>query len=237
MLSVGIPKELDNNVSINQMKDYIESTLKLLIDYLKQEDNSSSGTDKKYKEKIRSMVSTRQLLNQLIGKGVIPVSIYKIELNENNSGMKAWEDAMKENSGGEKFVCFFTVASTLISYTKEATGRRMNESSIHESKVMIMDNPFARTSSEHLLKAVLDIARTFNIQLICLSDLSQSSITNRLNLIYTLSVRQKMYSDKEVLHIENIRKNKDGLEENERLEHAVFHQTFEQESLFDFMEE
>ncbi|WMJ89754.1 hypothetical protein [Anaerocolumna sp. MB42-C2] len=237
MLSVGIPKELDNNVSINRMKDYIESTLKLLIDYLKQEDNSNSGMDKKYKDKIRSMVSTRQLLNQLIGKEVIPVSIYKIELNENNSGMKAWEDAMKENSGGEKFVCFFTVASTLISYTREATGRRMNESSIHESKVMIMDNPFARTSSEHLLKAVIDIARTFNIQLICLSDLSQSSITNRFNLIYTLSVRQKMYSDKEVLHIENIRKNKDGLEENERLEHAVFHQTFEQESIFDFMEE
>ena len=46
-----------------------------------------------------------------------------------------------------------------------------------------------------------------------------------------------MYSDKEVLHIENIRKNKEGMEENERLEHAIFHQIFEQENLSDFMDD
>lgn len=237
MLSMGIPKELEHSTCVNRMKEYIEATLKLLTDYLKKEDENYNGTDKKYKEKLRAMVSARQLLNQLIGKETIPVSIYKIELNENNSGMKSWEDAMKENSGGEKFVCFFTVASTLISYTREATGKRINDFTMQESKVMIMDNPFARTSSEHLLKAVIDIARTFQIQLICLSDLSQSSITNRFNLIYTLSVRQKLYSDKEVLHIENVRKNKEGMVDNERLEHAVFHQTFEQGNLFDFMDE
>ena len=60
-----------------------------------------------------------------------------------------------------------------------------------ESKVLIMDNPFARTSSEHLLRAVMDIAKTFSIQLICLSDLSQSSITNRFSLIYQLSIERE----------------------------------------------
>lgn len=233
MLKIGIPTEVDSNAR-SRMKDYIESTLKLLIDYLKKEEN---GKDKKYKEKIRNMVSTRLLLNQLIGKEQIPVSIYKIELNENNSGMKTWEDAMKQNSGGEKFVCFFTVASTLISYTREATSKRLSQASFNESKVMIMDNPFARTSSEHLLKAVIDIAKTFNIQLICLSDLSQSSITNRFNLIYTLSVRQRLYSDKEVLHIESVQKNREGFEENERLEHVAMYQTFEQGNLFDLTDD
>ena len=234
MLKIGIPPEIDSGAG-SRMKEYIESTLRLLIDYLKKEETKDNV--KKYKEKIRNLVSTRQLLNQLIGKEQMPVSIYKIELNENNSGMKSWEDAMKENSGGEKFVCFFTVASTLISYTREATSGKRNEASEEETKVMIMDNPFARTSSEHLLKAVIDIARTFHIQLICLSDLSQSSITNRFSVIYTLSVRQKMYSDKEVLHIENILMNKDDMTENERLEHVSLYQKFEQGNLFDLIEE
>jgi hypothetical protein len=47
-----------------------------------------------------------------------------------------------------------------------------------------------------------------------------------------------MYSDSEQLKIENVQMNKDGLVENERLEHATLHyQIYEQESLFGWMEE
>lgn len=237
MLKIGIPSEVDNKAAQSRMKDYIEETMKLLIDYMKKEQGKDGGKDKKYKERIRSMVSTRQLINQLIGKDQIPVSIYKIELNEHNSGFKSWEDAMKENSGGEKFVSFFTVASTLISYTRQETSRKIGDSLSNESKVMIMDNPFARTSSAHLLKAVIDIARTFNIQLICLSDLSQSSITNRFSLVYMLSVRQKLYSEKEVLYVEKQQINNNGVQEDERLEHVMLHQKFEQGNLFDLIED
>jgi len=114
-------------------------------------------------DKIKGIVSTRELLNQLIGTGKIPISVYKIDLNEKNSGLKKWEDAISENSDGEKFVVFFTLVSVLISYTRDATVRRMSEGSFKESKVIIMDNPFGKTSSEHLLKAIIDIAGTFNI--------------------------------------------------------------------------
>ena len=102
---------------------------------------------------------------------------------------------------------------------------------------MIMDNPFARTSSEHLLKAVIDIAKTFNIQLICLSDLSQSSITNRFSLIYQLSIRKRMYSDRELLKVGNVQINKGGLHENERLEHVGLFQKFQQGSLWDWVDQ
>jgi hypothetical protein len=237
MLRIGVPNEIDVNAQ-SRMKEYIEITLNTLVTYLNDTENTK---DRKYKDKIRNMISTRFLINQLLGKNHIPVSIYKIELNEKNNGMKSWEDAMRENSGGEKFVCFFTVASTLISYTREVTGNQLAKEFIdgramNESKVMIMDNPFARTSSEHLLKAVIDIARTFNIQLICLSDLSQSSITNRFNLIFALSVRQRMYSDREVLYVEKPLLNGIGLREDEGLEHVTLHQTYNQVSLFDGMD-
>lgn len=232
MLKLDIPQELDNQI-YQRMEQHIENALKLMVELSHSDQDKDS---RKYREKIRSFASTRELLNQLIGTNRIQVYVYKIDLNESNSGLKKWEDAIAENSGGEKFVVFFTMISVLISYTREAAGRSMGIDAMKDSKVILMDNPFARTSSEHLLKAVMDIAKTFDIQLICLSDLSQSSITNRFALIYQLAVRKKMYSEKEQLKIGGIQINKDGIAENERLEHAAVYERYIQNNLFDIGE-
>ncbi len=232
MLKIDMPEKIDDNAR-NRMDEHISSSVKIMADIFEKniEDNT-----KKYRDKIKGIVSTRELLNQFIGSSKIPVSVYKVDLNENNSGLKKWEDAISENSGGEKFVVFFTLVSVLISYTRDATIRRMGQDTINESKVIIMDNPFGKTSSEHLLNAIMDIAKTFNIQLICLSDLSQSSITNRFNLIFRLSIRKRMYSDTEVLRIQDLTINKQGLAEDERLEHAMIYQTSQQENIFDLFD-
>lgn len=232
MLKLDIPKELDNQVYL-RMERHIDHSLKLMVDLSRNEPDKNS---RKYRDKIRGLTSTRELLNQLIGTNRIPVSVYKIDMNDSNSGLKKWEEAISENSGGEKFVVFFTMVSVLISYSREAAGRSLGVDAMNDSKVILMDNPFARTSSEHLLKAVIDIAKTFHVQLICFSDLSQSSITNRFALIYQLAVRKKMYSQKEVLKIGAVQMNKDGLRENERLEHASVYERFVQRSLFDTMQ-
>lgn len=229
MLKIDIPESLDSRVN-DRMTDYVENSLRVMVEMSRLD---ADKNNRKYKDKMRDLMSSRELLNQLIGTVKIQVSVYKIDLNPNNSGMKKWEDAMAQNSGGEKFVVFFTLVSTLISYTREAAGRNAGTDMSKDSKVILMDNPFARTSSEHLLKAVIDIARTFNIQLICLSDLSQSSITNRFALIYQLAVRKMLYSDKEILKTGNVQINKEGLYENEKLEHIAVYERYEQESLFD----
>lgn len=215
MLKIDVPRELDNKVR-DRMEEYMNRCLQIMVELSRKEE---TGGEKKMREKLSALTSGRELLNQVIGTNKIPVLVYKIDLNEKNSGLRRWEDAMAQNSGGEKFVVFFTLASTLISYIREVTRKKAGGDPMEESKVLIMDNPFARTSSEHLLKAVMDIARTFRIQLICLSDLSQSSITNRFSLFYQLSIRKRMYSDKEVLKSGPVQINKTGIVNNERLEH------------------
>ncbi|MDC7289044.1 hypothetical protein NXH76_14635 [Blautia schinkii] len=232
MLKLDIPKELDNKVR-ERMDEYIARSLQIMTDLNRKED---SQKEKKIREKLWTLTSGRELLNQVIGTNKIPVYVYKIDLNEKNSGLKRWEDAMAQNSGGEKFVVFFTLVSTLISYIREVTRRKSAGDAMLESKVLIMDNPFARTSSEHLLKAVMDIANTFRIQLICLSDLNQSSITNRFSLFYQLSVRKRMYSDKEVLKAGPVQSDRTGLVENEKLEHVRLYETEEQGDLWEWME-
>ena len=57
-----------------------------------------------------------------------------------------------------------------------------------DSKVLIMDNPFAQTSAEHLLKPLMEIAKKSNTQLICLSGLKGESIYNRFDNIYVLDL-------------------------------------------------
>lgn len=232
MIKIDIPEKTDDYAR-NRMEEHISSSVKAMVEIY--EDGNDTNI-KKIRDKIKGIISTRELLNQLIGTAKIPVSVYKVDLSEKNSGLKKWEEAISENSGGEKFVVFFTLVSVLISYTRDATIRRMAAGSFKESKVIIMDNPFGKTSSEHLLKAIIDIACTFNIQLICLSDLSQSSITNRFSLIYRLCIRKRMYSDTEVLKIDELTINKQGLSNDERLEHAMIHQISEQENMFDLFD-
>lgn len=234
MLKIDVPRELDNKVR-ERMDEYINRCLEIMVSLNKKED--ASGNEKKIREKLSALTSGRELLNQVTGTNKIPVFVYKIDLNEKNSGLKRWEDAMDQNSGGEKFVVFFTLVSTLISYVREVTRRNAGGDAMLESKVLIMDNPFAKTSSEHLLKAVMDIAKTFKIQLICLSDLSQSSITNRFSLFYQLSIRKRMYSQKEVVKTGPVQINQPGISENERLEHMELYETGKQGELWELMGE
>lgn len=233
MLRIDIPKQLDSGAR-QRMEDYLDSCLDIIIKYHKEAENLE---ETKVRDRLGALISGRELLNQVTGTSKMPVYVYKIDLNEKNSGMKRWEDAMSQNSGGEKFVVFFTMVSILMTYIRAAGRRSAGEEPMEESKVLIMDNPFARTSSEHLLRAVMDIAKTFSIQLICLSDLSQSSITNRFSLIYQLSIRKRMYSDKEVLKIGDMRVNQPGLSENEKLEHMELYEAGSQAEIWDWMDQ
>jgi hypothetical protein len=56
----------------------------------------------------------------------------------------------------------------------------------NEGKVMIMDNPFGKLSSPHLLDPLMEVARKNNTQLICLTALSGSQIYEHFDNIYVL---------------------------------------------------
>ena len=56
---------------------------------------------------------------------------------------------------------------------------------------------------------MIEISKKFNIQMICLSDLSQSSITDKFTLIYQLALRSSKYTSNSFLTIEEARSNSD----------------------------
>ena len=80
----------------------------------------------------------------------------------------------------------FVILSSLLHYI------RRDESDLfadrNEGKVLLMDNPFGMTYSEHLLKPMMNLAKKNHTQLICLSGLGGDSIYGRFDNIYVLNL-------------------------------------------------
>lgn len=118
----------------------------------------------------------------------------KIDLAEMDQEQKNIEERevpitwaqVSANSGGEGFLSAFVVLNCLLSYMRRDETDLFSNG--EEGKVLIMDNPFAQTNAEHLLKPLMEMAKKTNTQLICLSGLGGDSIYNRFDNIYVLKL-------------------------------------------------
>src|SRR5690606_22740320 len=144
----------------------------------------------------------------------------KVDLNEKNRSMMLWEDIIVKNSGGEKFVAYFSLLVALISYSRKQARGYEPFGRTRETKVLIMDNPFGPITSGHLLKPMFDIARKYDTQLICLSDIMQGSVLNSFDLIYMIKIRQNMNME-DYLELEPVMQKE--LKDNEKLENSYFY--------------
>ncbi len=218
-------KVLMNPVQENEARERMVQHVGKSIELMKEEVRSGKET-RQARPAIERLIRSRELLNQYLGTTRIPVQVFKIDLSMGNSRLKYWEDAVRENSGGEKFVVYFSVLTALMAYTRaaeqmalEAPGDSVSRESRH---VLIMDNPFGPISSMHLLKPLFDIAKRYRTQLICLTDLKQSSILNNFNLVYMLRIRKGAASSDEYLKWEAFKRSEEVPETDEALEKAFY---------------
>lgn len=99
-----------------------------------------------------------------------------------------------------------------------------------EGKVLIMDNPFGKTSSKHLLIPMMEIAKKYNTQLICLSDIGKSDIYDRFDRIFALKLLESsLDKNKRVLKVID---NNDDNYENVMTSSHFETERYEQEMLF-----
>ena len=218
-------KVLMNPVQENEARERMVQHVEKSIELMKGEVRSGKET-RQARPAIERLIRSRELLNQYLGTTRIPVQVFKIDLNMGNSRLKYWEDAVRENSGGEKFVVYFSVLTALMAYTRAAEQAALaapGDSATRESRhVLIMDNPFGPISSMHLLKPLFDIAKRYRTQLICLTDLKQSSILNNFNLVYMLRIRKGAASTDEYLKWEAFKRSEEVPENDEALEKAFY---------------
>lgn len=215
MLVIGVPENADSQCEEN-MRVYLD---KFLAD-IRTANVAEPLTKPKLLRKIENAFSDRELLNIVIGKRRIDVSLYKVDVTGNNGRVRTWEEVLVENSGAQKFVSAFAFVTTLMEYTRNKRTEKMGAEKMPGKKVFILDNPFSATSSDEYLNAMQALSKKFNIQLICLSDLHQSSITNKFNVFYQLVLRNSLYANRASLKIADVNTNGD-IHKNIKLEHVV----------------
>lgn len=217
MLRVEMESLRQEKESKEKMGLYIEDCIAQI-----SKDIKANLKEEEIQRKMSKLMSTRELLNQLSDLSKAKVFAYKIDINIRNRGYKTWEQVMKENSGGERFVAFFTVLVALMSYTRAKGSVDGEYWRSKDSKVLVMDNPFGPISSDHLLRPLFQIAEKYNTQLICLTDLKQNSILNCFDLIYMIKIRTNTLGTNEYLEIEKQMQPDKEFKQNESLEKAVF---------------
>ena len=174
MLKITIPSwdEMCSIYRIN-LEQYVETLTSYGVSCLKK------GAE--LTEMLEKEVNTKTLFDRAVGIEKVDITLYKVE--KNGGKVLSWESALK-NSGGEGTLSAFTLVSCLISYMRSRETDTFTEK--NEGKVLLLDNPFASISSEHLLEPMLQLAEKNNIQLICLTALKDASIKNIFDNAYDI---------------------------------------------------
>lgn len=158
-----------------KLSDFLDELTTKGVEILEKNENPQ--------EYFGTRITTKNLYDSIVGIGNVQIKLYKIEAQREYP--ITWAQAAR-NSGGEGFLTAFVILSSLLYYM------RRDETDIfadrNEGKVLVMDNPFAQTNAEHLLKPLMDMADKMNTQLICFSGLGGDSIYGRFDNIYVLNL-------------------------------------------------
>ena len=160
-----------------KLHDYFENLVKAGIHVIERNENLT--------EYLGRMITTRKLYDDVVGIQNVKIKLYKVE--EEREVPISWSE-VSANSGGEGFLSAFIILTCLLSYMRRDEADLFTSG--EEGKVLIMDNPFAQTNAEHLLKPLIEMAKKTNTQLICLSGLGGDSIYNRFDNIYVVKLQE-----------------------------------------------
>lgn len=176
MLKVILPVWEDNEKLYSlRLSDFVDESTEEGIRLFENNENAQ--------EYIGRKVTSKNLYDTVVGTGNVQIQLYKIE--EQREQQISWNQVAK-NSGGEGFLSAFVILSSLLDYMRKDDSDIFMDK--NEGKVLLMDNPFAQTNAEHLLKPLINLADKTNTQLICLTGLGGESIYNRFDNIYVLNL-------------------------------------------------
>ena len=161
------------------MDQYVSDTLDVLISLYHE------GKLKELEDQVINRFNVDAFLNLLTPIQSYKLSIFKIEIQHEQSAYKPWEDLVVKASGGERFFASFVLSAAILTYSR--FDRTLKDIS-KMGKVLLMDNPFGVVTSQHLLEPVFELSRKLNIQMLCLTGISEIGIYDNFDLVYALKV-------------------------------------------------
>ena len=164
-------------------------------EFLDEEGREDQG---KVKKAIETWFQSKQLLTNIMGGKEIKVRCRKVTNDGNISNMYyAWESSNLW-SGGEKWSKNMALFLGVLNYVAEKKQHILPNQKRHGT--VIMDNPFGKASSDHVLSPVFFIAEQLGFQFIALTAHGEGRfIRDYFPVVYSCKLRPSMEGDTSIL--------------------------------------
>lgn len=163
--------------------------------YLTAEGTEDYG---KVRKEIETWLQSKQLLRVVMNNEMMKVSCRKVT-NDNQVTTRSysWEQS-NVWSGGEKWSKNMTLFLGILNYVAEKQKHIEHNMKLH--RVVIMDNPFGKASSDHVLNPVFFIAEQLGFQIIALTAHAEGKfLRDYFPIIYSCRLRKAADSNKQIM--------------------------------------
>ncbi len=182
-------------------KSRIRKHIEWILDQLESErfrNHEGQEDTGKVRKEIETWIQSKQLLRVVMNNEMMKVTCRKVT-NDNQVTTRSysWEQS-NVWSGGEKWSKNMTLFLGILNYVAEK--QKHIEANMKRHRVVIMDNPFGKASSDHVLNPVFFIAEQLGFQIIALTAHAEGKfLRDYFPVIYSCRLRKAADSNKQIM--------------------------------------
>lgn len=184
-----------------EAKDHLRKHLEWVLTELEKghyRDENDQEVKSTVRKELEKWLDTKQLLQIVLQEKVMKVSCRKVT-NENNVTKASFSWEQSNNwSGGEKWSKNMTLFLGLLNYVAEK--RQHIQANMKRHRTVILDNPFGKASSDHVLSPVFFIAEQLGFQIIALTAHAEGKfLKDYFPVVFSCRLRQAANGSKLVM--------------------------------------
>ncbi|MCY9692019.1 coiled-coil domain-containing protein [Paenibacillus alginolyticus] len=184
-----------------EAKDHLRKHLEWILAELEKghyRDDNGQEVKSTVRKEIEKWLDTKQLLHIVLQERPMKVSCRKVT-NENNVTKASFSWEQSNNwSGGEKWSKNMTLFLGLLNYVAEK--RQHIQANMKRHRTVILDNPFGKASSDHVLSPVFFIAEQLGFQIIALTAHAEGKfLKDYFPVVFSCRLRQAANGSKLVM--------------------------------------
>ncbi|WP_018751244.1 hypothetical protein [Paenibacillus sanguinis] len=193
-------------------KDRIRSHVEWILAQLEQRqymDDQGKTQQGDIRKSLEKWLDSRQLLQVVLKSEAMKVTCRKVMNNHQvTKASYSWEQSNRW-SGGEKWSKNMTLFLGLLNYVAER--RQYIKANMKLHRTVILDNPFGKASSDHVLSPVFFIAEQLGFQIIALTALAEGKfLQDYFPIVYSCRLRNTIDASKQII------------EQTKRVQYAYF---------------
>lgn len=196
--------EWDEKEGKNELRRHIDWMVREIESGRFRDDNGNENYAL-LKSEISKWLQTRQLLRNVMKEKMIRIKCRKVTADGKVSSYPGSWESSNQWSGGEKWSKNMALFLGILNYLAEK--RQALDPQARKSRAVILDNPFGKASSEHVLEPVFFIAQQLGFQIIALTALAEGKfIRDYFPVVYSCRLRPAagdrfmVSSEKEIRH-------------------------------------